>query len=254
MQLIGETIEHQQFGRGVVTACERGIITIDFADGKRSFLYPDAFESFLVPQDTDSQEKINNMLVRRKLEEKQKQLEDLEHQKKLAHLRAMKLPAMGQAVFDLDCQQGNDPFVTGRYSTGCYLTGYSKGQPRVPDRVQFNTMCILTSCRKGQPENDRQILGVAMTDAGFSGEACKDGWIPLHDRFRLKLNRPIAIWPYMGKEPKKAWGRTTFKYISNKIGEEILKDILTQFNGTPEEKLAEEFYRYYCQCNRLIPR
>lgn len=254
MRLIGETIEHQQFGRGVVTACEQGIITIHFADGKRSFLYPDAFESFLVPQDTGSQEQINDMLVKRKLEEKQKQIEDLEHQKKLAHLRAVKIPSVGQAVFDLDCQQDNDPFVSYKCSTGCYLSGYSKGEPRVPDRVHFNTMCILTRCEAGQPENNRQILGIAMTDMNFSGEDCKDGFIPLHEKYRLKLSHPIGIWPYMGKEPRKAWGHTTFKYISNKIGEEILHDIRVQLTGTPEEKLAADFYRYYCQCNHLVQR
>ena len=219
MHMIGETIEHQQFGKGVVTFCDKGIITIDFGGEKKCFVYPDAFEAFLVPQDTDNQEKINSLLVKRKLEEKQKEIENLEHQKKLAHLSAMKIPAMGQAVFELSLQEDNDPFTSFKCKTGCYLSGLSKGKPRIPDRVHFNTMCILTSCQPGQPENTRQILGVAMTEENFQGEACEDGWIPLKEDFLLRLARPIAIWPYMEKEPKKAWGHTTFKYISNKIGE-----------------------------------
>ena len=99
MQLVGQTVEHEQFGRGVVTFCDKGIITIDFEGKKKSFVYPDAFEAFLIPKDSGSQEKINDMLVKKKLEEKQKEIEDLEHQKKLSHLRAMKIPAQGQAFY-----------------------------------------------------------------------------------------------------------------------------------------------------------
>ena len=254
MQLIGETIHHQQFGKGVVIACEHNIITIDFADGKRNFIYPDAFEDFLVPQDTGSQEQINDILVERKLQEKQQHIQNLEHQKKLAHLHAMKIPQIGQAVFDLDHQEGNNPLESGYCETGCYLSGYSKGMPRVPDRVMFNTMCILTRCPKGHPENERQILGLAMTLDSFQGSECQDGQIPLHPEFRLQLSKPAAIWPYLEKEPRKAWGHTTFKYIYNKIGEEILHDVMVQLSGTPEEQAVRKFYRYYCDCNRIMAR
>ena len=255
MQLIGETIQHQQFGKGVVIACEHNIITIDFADGsKRSFLYPDAFEGYLVPQDTGSQEQINDLLVERKLQEKQQHLQNLAHQKKLSQLHSMKIPLIGQAVFDLSQQSGASPLETGILETGCYLSGYSKGQPRIPDRFLFNTMCILTRCPENQPENNRQIVAVAMVDESFQGSACQDGQIPLHSQFRLKLPQPVAIWPYLEKEPKKAWGHTTFKYISNKIGEEILHDIKVHMTGTRDEKLAKEFYRYFCDCNRFMPR
>ena len=254
MQLVGQTIEHEQFGKGVVTFCDKGIITIDFEGKKKSFVYPDAFESFLVPQDTGSQEKINDMLVKRKLEEKQREIENLEHQKKIAHLRAMKIPAAGQAVFDLSLQGDNDPFVSLRCSTGEYLSGFSKGQPRVPDRVHFNTMCIFTACDPGQPENTRKILGVAMTDENFQGENCEDGWIPLKGDYLLKLPKPVGIWHYLDKEPKKAWGHTTFKYVANKIGEEILHDVRQQLAGTEADQKAKTFYKYFCDCNHLIQR
>ena len=254
MQLVGQTIEHQQFGKGVVTFCDKGIITIDFADGKKSFVYPDAFESFLIPQDSGSQEQMNDILVKRKLEEKQREIENLEHQKKLAHLRAMKIPSLGQAVFDLELQGENDPFTSCRCSTGCYLSGYSKGQARIPERVHFNTMCIFTSCQQGQPENTRQILGLAMVDENFQGETCEDGWIPLKEETVFRLKTPMAIWPYLDKEPKKAWGHTTFKYISNKIGEEILRSLRQELTGTDQESQIRKLYQYYCECNHLSLR
>ena len=254
MHLIGETIEHEQFGKGVVTFCDKGIITVDFAEGRKSFVYPDAFEAYLVPQDTGSQEKINDLLVKRKLEEKQKQIRDLEHQKKLAHLRSIRIPSAGQAVFDLSLQKDNDPLQTLECTTGFYLSGLSKGKPRIPEKVHFNTMCILTRCPEGQPENTRQILAIAMVAENFQGETCQSGRIPLKADYVLKLQRPLAIWPYMEKEPRKAWGQTSFKYISNQIGEEILKDIRQHLMGTEEEQKAKAFYRYYCECNHLPQR
>ena len=254
MHLIGQTIEHEQFGKGVVTFCDKGIITIDFSGNKKSFVYPDAFEAFLVPQDTGSQNEINGILVKRKMEEKQREIENMEHQKKIAHLRAMKIPSLGQAVFDLPLQKENDPFASLKCSTGTYLSGLSKGQPRIPDRIHFNTMCIFTRCPEGQPENTRQILGIAMVDENFQGEYCEDGWVPLKEDMLLTLQNPIAIWPYMDKEPKKAWGHTTFKYISNKIGEDILHDIRLQLTGSKDEKKAKAIYQYYCDCNHLSGR
>ena len=254
MQLIGETIRHEQFGKGVVTACDHNIITVDFPTGVRRFVYPDAFERFLVPKDTETKEEINDILVEQKLEEKKKHRENLEHQKKLAHLRSMKIPPVAQALFDLPNQEENDPLVSGCCSTGLYLSGVSKGTPRVPQRVNFNSMCVLTACPEGKGEKDRQILAVAMTDESFHGGACEDGRIPLHPDYRLKLPRPIPLWPHLEKPSLKAWGRTTFKYVSNKVGEEILYEIRRQCRGTDQEKAAEAFYRYYCECNRLMTR
>ena len=254
MQLIGETIRHVQFGRGVVTACDHNIITVDFPTGVKRFVYPDAFEQFLVPKDTETKEEINGILVEQKLEEKMRHQQNLEHQRKLAHLRAIKIPPVSQVVYDLDNQEGNDPFTSGCCITGTYLSGYSKGEPRVPQRVNFNTMNILTRCPRGKTEHQREVVALAMTAEGFCGERCTDGRVPFHGEFRLKLLQPLALWPYAEKEPQKAWGRSTFKYLSNRAGEEILRDVCRQFAGTDREELAGRFLRYYCECNRLPVR
>lgn len=252
MELVGETIQHEQFGRGVVTALDHNIITIDFPTGTRRFLYPDAFKGFLVPRDTDTKEEINDLLVEQKLEEKRKELEALEHQKKLSHLQSLKISVNGQAVFDLGNQADNDPFATGCCSTGVYLSGISKGEFRVPQQMAFNTMCILTACPEGQPEKDRRILALAMASEDFEGAACRDGQVPFHPDYRLKLSSPVQVWPFLKKEPKKNWGHASFRYVSNQIGEEILYDLL-QHSAGEEQKALQRFYNYYCECNR-IPR
>ena len=254
MQLIGETIHHEQFGKGVVTACDHNIITINFPTGIKRFVYPDAFQAFLIPKDGETREEINDMLVEQKLKEKQKELADLERQKKLAHLRSLKISNNGQAVFDLANQEGNDPLHTGFCETGTYLSGFSKGEFRVPQQLAFNSLCILTSCPEGAEELQRQIVAVAMTEESFEGAACEDGRVPLHEEFRLTVKNPIRLWPLLGKEPRKTWGRAAFRYVSNPVGEEILYTIRQQYKGTPQEAQARALYSYYCDCNRLVHR
>ena len=215
MQLIGETIQHVQFGRGVVQACDHNIITIQFPTGVKRFIYPDAFEGFLVPKETDTKEEINDLLVEQKLQEKQRQLEDQARQKKLAHLRSLKISANGQAVFDLANQKENDPFATHCCHTGTYLSGCSKGMPRVPQQMGFNSLCILTDCEPGKPESERRIRAVAMVPESFDGGACEDGQVPFHDFYRLTLSQPMGLWSYLKKQPRKSWGHASFRYISN---------------------------------------
>lgn len=252
MQLVGETIQHEQFGKGVVTACDHKIITIDFPTGTRRFIYPDAFQGYLVPKDKETKEEINDLLVEQKLEEKRKELEALEHQKKLAHLHSMKISTNGQAVFDLGSQP-QDPFACGSCSTGVYLSGFSKGECRVPQQMLFNTMCILTSCEPGKPEAQRMVVGLAMVQEGFDGAACTDGTVPLHPEYQLKLKAPVPLWPSLKKEPKKNWGHASFRYISNQQGEELLYGLLERSTGEEQAELRR-LYHYYCECNRLPRR
>ena len=254
MQLIGETIHHVQFGKGVVTACDHNIITIDFPTGVKRFLYPDAFEGYLVPKESETKEEINDILVEQKLQEKKKQVEDQARQKRLSYLRSLKISPNGQAVFDLGNQKDNDPLQSGCCHTGAYLSGASKGMPRVPLQMGFNSLCILTDCPSGRPENERRIQAVAMVPETYDGAACADGVVPFHEAHRLRLDRPIALWPYLKKEPRKSWGHASFRYISNTVGEEILRDVCRQLKGTDRETASKDLSRYYCDCNHLSVR
>ena len=43
MQLIGQSIKHVTFGKGVVTDWNGNVITVCFSAGEKKFIYPDAF-------------------------------------------------------------------------------------------------------------------------------------------------------------------------------------------------------------------
>ena len=45
MQLIGQSIKHVTFGKGVVTDWNGNVITVCFSAGEKKFIYPDAFSN-----------------------------------------------------------------------------------------------------------------------------------------------------------------------------------------------------------------
>lgn len=138
MQLIGQTINHGTFGKGIVTDWIDTTITICFSAGEKKFLYPDAFSKFL-------------------------------------HLKNAAM----------------------------------------------------------QKEED------------FLGRHCENGVIHAHPMYRLQLRAEdqILFWPYVVQEPEKQrWGKTVLKYMTNKIGEQILFDLKEQLLRDESRECAEAFY------------
>ncbi len=163
-------------------------------------------------------------------------------------LENLKLSPQSQAVFHIDPEQHETVFSSWTVSTGCYLSGYSKGEPRIPDRLQPNSMCLLT---------ERRIVGAFMVEDDFIGTCCTDGVIQAHPAHRIQLppERQPLFWPYVVKEPEKQrWGKAAFKYMSNRTGEKILFDCKESALTADEKSRIERFYRYYCKLNRLPSR
>ena len=194
-------------------------------------------------------------------------------------LENLKLSPQSQAVFHIDAEAHEAVFSswmvsTGCYlssyskcrrskppsllvSTGCYLSGYSKGEPRIPERLQPNSMCLLTERPKGCSEAERRIVGAFIVEDDFIGTCCTDGTIQAHPAHRIQLppERQPLFWPYVAKEPEKQrWGKTAFKYMSNRTGEKILFACKENALTAGEKSRAERFYRYYCKLNRLPSR
>ena len=55
----------------------------------------------------------------------------------------------------------------------------------------------------------------------------------------------------MAKEPEKQrWGKTAFKYMSNRTGEKIVFDCKENTLTADEKTRADRIYTYYCKINR----
>ena len=257
MQLIGQPVKHITFGKGVVTDWSDRVITVCFNGGEKRFIYPDAFSDFLTLKNSDAQKKVQKLLNVRE-EEREAELKELQEiQEKKYMLQNLKFSPQSQAVFQIDAAQHDAVFSSWTVSTGCYLSGYSKGEPRVPERLKPNSMCLLTECGAEQPEHERRIVGAFMVAEDFLGSHCTDGMIPAHSTYRLQLppeHQPL-FWPYVVREPgKQRWGKTVFKHMSNRTGEKILFDLKELPLPEEAKSCAESFYRYYCKINRLQPQ
>lgn len=245
MQLIGQPIKHGTFGKGVVTGWNDTTITICFSAGEKKFLYPDAFSRFLHLKDDAMQREIQTLLRKREAAREAERQAIQESRQRDQHLRSLKISPQSQAVFDIKPEEYEALFSAWSVSTGCYVSGYSKGEPRVPERLKPNSMCLLTECAAGQPEKERRIIGAFMVEEDFLGRHCQDGIVRAHPEYRLQLQpeEQIPFWPYVVQEPEKQrWGKTVLKYMTNKIGEQILFDLKEQLLRDESRECAEAFY------------
>lgn len=254
MQLVGQAIKHKVFGTGIVVNKVDNILTICFPAGEKRFLFPDAFSKFLVLKDRNMQNKIQKMLAEKDAEKLAQQQILCEEQARKDLLRSLKITPCSQAVFNIEYEDMQNADSAWSVSTGHYLSGYSKGEPRTPDRLKPNSLCLLTHCGKDVPEQERRITGAFMVEEDFLGTLCPDGIVKAHDTFRIRLasqNR-FLFWPYFKEgPPAKRWGNVAFKYFSNITARRILFDIKEALQNTNESEHMEQFYAYFCKINRL---
>lgn len=253
-QLIGEAVTHISFGKGIITQAFGNIVTVTFPEGEKRFLYPDAFLNFLTLRDSDKQKEITSKHRIRLQAERAVRDRKFEEQSKRHMLRNMDIAENSQAAFNIAPSEAERIICDASVSTGVYLSGYSRGKPRVPSRLKPNSACLLTGLTDGKKESDRLIFGAFMVNDDFWGERCKDGVINGCDRYKLFLapEKRLSYWDYIEHgENIPRWGNVAFKYFSNIAMRQILYDMAAIFSGTEQEENAYEFCRYYCDINRL---
>ena len=159
MQLIGQAIRHETFGKGIVTGWNRNILTVCFPGGDKRFLYPDAFaRRHLTLRNQEMQAEIQELLLAKEAEKQEAQQAMQEEQERRALLQHMKLSKMSQAAFDVEEGQLNALFSEWVISTGTYISGASKGEPRVPARMKPNSLCLITHRGTNEPETERECF------------------------------------------------------------------------------------------------
>ncbi|MEG1687585.1 MAG: hypothetical protein RR276_06865 [Angelakisella sp.] len=237
-----------------MTALANDMVTVCFALGDKKFIYPEAFMQFLTLKDESTQHEICKMLQQQKREKEAEQRCAQAKQEQLLNMSNLKITPNSQAAFDLKADTKAQVLLSWVISTGHYLSGSSKGSPRIPDRLKPNSACLLTECPKGMPEKSRRIVGVFMVQENFLGSNCKDGQIEGHERYRVALNEDetILFWDYFEKTDQlQRWGNTVFKYFTNENVLKILLDIRKLLYNSERQVIADEFYQYFCKINRF---
>jgi hypothetical protein len=255
MQLLGQPVKHITFGDGTVTGISDRDITITFGQDKKRFLYPDAFATYLTVKDAQLQNELHEKCTRKAQNKAAELKKACERRARNKKIRAMKISPNAQAVFNLEYDQAQNAIRSGWVDAGCYLSGKSKGEPRIPSRLKPNSSCLLTGLpADNSTEENRHIWGAFMVKEDFWGERCKDGHILRHDRYQICLPKDAALpyWRYFDHgDCCPRWGQVAFKYFPNDIMQRILLDMTKAAAGTQQEWTVNEFYEYFCEINRL---
>lgn len=252
--MIGERVSHKIFGEGVITACSDSRITVRFRDTEKKFVYPDAMIKYLTPENSAVRKKANAAVEARNAEKKAKLQNIFKEQLKRTALLNMKISENSHAAFDVSYGQTERALSRWTVSTGRYISGSSKGKPRIPTRLKPNSLCLITSRRETEPEALRRIAGIFMVREDFIGSYCDTGEITAHPKYRIALREGSqpAFWQYFSdSSANKRWGNTEFKYFSRSTAERILSDLTDKLRDAEEYRSINAFYEYFRMINHI---
>jgi len=265
VNLINEEITHKVFGEGNIVGHDDSIITIDFNEDTKKFVYPDAFGKFITLNDQNTAKTLKKVISKREMEEEalerkreeEKEQQALEQQRR-EKLKNHRIHESSQIVFWLDEEEQQNVFTDWQVFTGKVQSGKNKGQPNRVARLAANSAGLLTARASDQPETERKILGLYMVNETFSGDLSDDGMVPSHAEFRIELTdqeaEKMLFWNYYINENyphRTTWNSGKFRYFDNVWTAQILKDIIALKTDEEQIKEAKNFLEYFCQMNVL---
>jgi len=265
VNLINKEITHTVFGEGHIVAQDASIITIDFDEETKKFVYPDAFRTFITLNDQDTAKILQKVISKREVEEQaleKKREEKMEQQALERQRREMlenhQIHESSQIVFWLDKEEQQNVFTDWQAFTGEVQSGKNKGEPNRAVRLGPNSAGLLTVRKSDQPETERRIIGLYMVNETFSGNLSDDGMVPAHEEFRIELTdqeaEQMLFWNYYINQNyplRTTWNSGKYRYFENAWTARILKDIIALRTDEEQIKEAQSFLEYFCQMNVL---
>lgn len=265
MNLINEEVTHKVFGEGNIVGHNGSVITIDFNEQIKKFVYPDAFGKFIKLNNRNTAESLKAVLLKRELEEEAIEKKRKEEKERLAaeqqrreKLKNFKIHASSQIVFWLDEEEQQTVFTDWKVFTGKVQSGKNKDQPNRVARLRPNSAVLLTARESDQPETERRILGLYMVNETFSGNNSDDGMVLSHSEFRIELtdeeSEKLLFWNYYINENyphRTTWDSGKYRYFDNILTAQILKDLTELKTDAKEIEQAKKFLKYFCQMNAL---
>ncbi len=251
--LIGQPVKHSAFGHGTVESLSGNVVTVNFSQGDKKFIYPDAFKSFLRLEDEEGREEFNRLMEvrKRRIEAKKEVVREKEETRR--KFRSKKLVPNSQAVFNVSEEELKESTEREWAFTGRYQSGFSEGRARTAGRIKPNSLCMLTTLGKSEPESERQLRGLFMAREDFYGDECTDGQVDAHKKYRLLLSPENAfrIWDAVDEaDMPKRFGGLHFRYVSENSALSILKAVKEKL-GEEHSEFMDEFIKYYCRLNSI---
>lgn len=255
MNIIGSNVTHLKYGKGKIVGIYENKMKVDFSTSTKTFIYPEAFEKYFSISDKKTEEYINDELEKINRVKKIKREQIRKEEKIRTNLRNLKINVNSHAVFRIDENDLSKVLDTMEVSTGKYITGKNKGNPRVPQSLNINSACLLTTKADSSEESERIIKGIFMVPNDFVGSKCKTGMFTAHDKYRIVFEsdeEKMYFWNYFPEEDRlKKWGTSEMKYIPNTIIKQILKDVINITTNEDKKEDVYEFYKYFCKMNNM---
>jgi len=265
MNLLKEKVTHRVFGKGKVVSQNESIITIDFENDSKRFVYPDAFGKFITLKNQDVADSLNEvisekqeqeaLLAKKEEEEKQKIALEQERQQQLAD---RKIHESSQIAFWLDEQEQENVFNDWSSSTGEVQSGPNKGRPNRAARLRSNSAALLTVRPGEQEESNRRIIGLYMVPDMFAGNEDEDGMVPAHENYRLQLteeeSEKMLFWKYYknNRNPERMiWNSGKYRYYDNVGTVQILNDLIALRTDETAIAEAKNFLDYFIEMNLI---
>lgn len=273
MDLINKKVIHEVFGEGKILEKNDDYLKIQFGDEEKTFLFPNAFESFLKFKSAKDAERLlpnikKKFLIRQKEEEEHQEQVYKERMIRIEEYRAERdsksnsksksrrsVQETSNIAFRLSYGDGVEEW---KAYAGLVLRGDNQGKPKTIGRALKNTLCILTACDEDASEDSRYIYGVFLVDEVFKGDKNQEGYVGADDKYRIKLSKEeankILFWNYYANatNPQRIlWNSGLFRYFHNTQAAQILKAIAELKKGTEDEELAKDFYEQFCSINRI---
>jgi hypothetical protein len=159
-----------------------------------------------------------------------------------------------QAFFNIAANEALSIIECGTIATVCYLSGNSKGEPRIPKKRNPNSVCLLTGLRESKEVKTRYILGAFTVGDNFWSELRGNRIVNGHDkhRFCLLSDVRLSFWNYFEhSETFPRWEYVRFKYFANVTMQKFLRNMIDLLVNTEQELDVKEFYQYFSEINRL---
>jgi len=142
--------------------------------------------------------------------------------------------------------------------SGKIKTGVNKGKPTKLSRVRPNSLCILTSRSPQETEKDRYVFAVYLVDETYETHGKEQGYVSTQCEYKIKLSpteaKSILFWNYHTNEnhpETSVWGSGLHRYVENEQAAQMLRDISKIKKGTPDEAIADRFFRHFCRINAM---
>lgn len=269
LNLVDKKVTHKVFGEGKVLSQNGDVVEIGFNTENKKFIYPDAFDKYLVVHDAMSANVLkkiiriqNEKLEAHHLQQEEHRVLQREKQKlRMEYDRITnnhKLHDESQMVFWCTEEEAENALKEWTVFTGMTKSGANKGKINKATRLHRNSAVVITGRDGLALEQNRHVLGVYMVEGTFVGKRCEDGNIKAHTKYKLSLTKEeseqLLFWKYYSnkKTPDKiTWNTGKYRYFDNEWMAQLLVDIVAIKTDVSEKQIAQQFLSYFCKMNQI---